>query len=158
MTVPQSPDSPRSQRIRLPRVELHYLGWGEPQNPPIVLVHGGSAHAHWWDHIAIELAQKYRVIALDLRGHGDSSWPAPPSYEIDDYVADLTAFVVALRLPPLVLIGHSLGGLIALAYAARHSATLRALIVVDMGPRSRPSRVVATRPASGSGPSCPLTA
>jgi pimeloyl-ACP methyl ester carboxylesterase len=77
---------------------------------------------------------------LDLRGHGDSSWPAPPSYEIDDYVADLTAFAAALQLPPFVLVGHSLGGLIALAYAARHSATLRALIVVDMGLRSRSSR------------------
>ncbi len=140
MTVSQFLDSSRSQRISLPQVELHYLEWGDPQNSPIVLVHGGSAHAHWWDHIAIELAQEYRVIALDLRGHGDSNWVTPPSYEIDDYVADLTAFVAALQLSPFVLVGHSLGGLIALAYAARHSVTLQALIVVDMGPRSRSSR------------------
>src|SRR5215510_16387343 len=137
MTLAQPSDSPRSQRICLPQVELHYLEWGKPQNSPIVLVHGGSAQAHWWDHIAIELAQEYRVIALDLRGHGDSNWVTPPSYEIDDYVADLTAFVAALQLSPFVLVGHSLGGLIALAYAARHFATLRALIVVDTGPRSR---------------------
>ncbi len=140
MASVQPSDSPRSQRIRLARVELHYLEWGAPQNPPIVLLHGGGAHAHWWNHIAVELAQKYRVIALDLRGHGDSDWASPPAYEIDDYVADLTAVVASLQLAPFVLVGHSLGGLIALTYATRSVAALRALIVVDMGPRTRRSR------------------
>jgi pimeloyl-ACP methyl ester carboxylesterase len=105
-----------------------------------MLLHGGSAHAHWWDHIAVELAQTYRVIALDLRGHGDSGWASPSSYEIEDYVADLTVVVTALHLPPFILVGHSLGGLVSLTYATRHAAALRALIVVDMGPRTRSSR------------------
>jgi pimeloyl-ACP methyl ester carboxylesterase len=121
-------------------LHLHYLEWGAPYNPPLLLIHGGSAHAHWWDHIAVDLAHDYRVLALDLRGHGDSEWAAPPSYEIDDYVEDIAALVAHLQLAPFTLIGHSLGGLIALSYATRHAATLSALVVVDMGPRLQPSR------------------
>src|SRR5215813_4151383 len=145
MTFSQHFDLSRSQRIFLPQVELHYLEWSPPQegslqNPPIMLLHGGSAHARWWDHIAIELARDYRTLALDLRGHGDSSWASPPSYEIDDYVADLAEIVISLQLPPFVLIGHSLGGLISLTYATRYADTLQAVIIVDMGPRSRQNR------------------
>jgi pimeloyl-ACP methyl ester carboxylesterase len=105
-----------------------------------LFIHGGSAHAHWWDHVAVDLAREYRVIALDLRGHGDSGWAVPPSYDIDDYVEDIAAVVVQLHLAPFTLVGHSLGGLISLTYATRYATTLRALIVVDMGPRLQPSR------------------
>lgn len=88
----------------------------------------------------MDLAREYRVIALDLRGHGDSGWATPPAYEIDDYVEDIAAVVVQLHQAPFTLIGHSLGGLISLSYATRYPTTLRALIVVDMEPRLQPSR------------------
>jgi pimeloyl-ACP methyl ester carboxylesterase len=132
--------TPHSHLLSLRGVNLHYLEWGAAENPPLMLIHGGSAHAHWWDHIAVELATDYRVIALDLRGHGDSGWVTPPSYEVDDYVEDIAALATQLQLSPFVLIGHSLGGLISFTYATRYSATLRALIVVDTGPRIQPSR------------------
>lgn len=122
--------------------QLHYLAWGNLAAPPLVLLHGGAAHAHWWDHIAPLLAEQYSVIALDLRGHGDSSWIVPPVYEIADYVSDLEETVAALHLDAPVLIGHSLGGFIALTYATRHAATLRGLIVVDMGFRLRSGRTM----------------
>jgi len=77
---------------------------------------------------------------LDLRGHGDSAWVSPPAYEVADYVADLEAVIAALDLSPLILVGHSLGGFIALTYAAAHAETLHALVVVDMGFRLRHSR------------------
>lgn len=121
-------------------VRLHYIEWGERTNPPLVLLHGGSAHAHWWDHIASALAPDYRVLALDLRGHGDSSWVSPPAYEVEDYVADLEAFVSILRLTSFVLLGHSLGGFVALSYATTHAKRLKALIVVDIGFRLGGSR------------------
>jgi pimeloyl-ACP methyl ester carboxylesterase len=121
-------------------LSLHYLEWGSAINPPLLLLHGGSAHAHWWDHIAGELAHEYRVIALDFRGHGDSGWATPPAYEIEDYVADVASVVEQLHLTPFVLVGHSLGGLIALTYATLHAATLRALVIVDMGPRLQQTR------------------
>ncbi|MBI3250197.1 MAG: alpha/beta hydrolase [Deltaproteobacteria bacterium] len=131
---------PRSRRLQLQHVDLHYLEWGAVHSPPLLLVHGGSAHAHWWDHIAVELARQCRVIALDLRGHGDSGRVAPPSYEIDDYAADIAEVAARLQLAPFVLVGHSLGGLVAQTYAARHSSTLAALVVVDMGPRLQHNR------------------
>ena len=131
---------PRSRRLQLQHVDLHYLEWGAAQSPPLLLVHGGSAHAHWWDHIAVELAQDYRVIALDLRGHGESGWVTPPSYEIDDYAADIAEVAEHLQLAPFILMGHSLGGLVAQTYAARHPSTLVALVIVDMGPRLQHNR------------------
>jgi pimeloyl-ACP methyl ester carboxylesterase len=140
MTLHSHPLFPQSHAIPIRGIVLHYLEWGSPHDPPLLLIHGGSAHAHWWDHVAGDLAHDYRVIALDLRGHGESGWAAPPSYEIDDYVEDIAAVVTHLQLAPFTLIGHSLGGLISLSYATRYSAMLTGLIVIDMGPRLQPSR------------------
>ncbi len=132
--------APHSHFIKIREVTLHYWEWGSPTNPPLLLLHGGSAHAHWWDHIAADLARDYRVLALDLRGHGDSAWTTPPAYEIEDYVADLEGVIATLKLAPLSLVGHSLGGFIALTYATANAEALRALVVIDMGFRLRQSR------------------
>jgi len=140
MTVQQHTILPVDRFITVSDFTLHYLEWGTPTNPPLLLLHGGSAHAHWWDHIAGDLAREYRVVALDLRGHGDSTWMTPPAYEIEDYVADLEGVIAELGLASLSLLGHSLGGFIALTYASAHAETLRALVVVDMGLRLRQSR------------------
>ena len=131
---------PRSRRLVVRGVTLHYFDWGLPENPPLLFIHGGSAHAHWWDHIAAALAQDYRVFALDSRGHGDSDWVTPPAYEIGDYVSDIADFVTQLGLSKFMLVGHSLGGLIATTYAITHGERLAALVIVDMGPRIRQSR------------------
>lgn len=140
MTFHPQPLSPCSHVMRVQQTNLHYLAWGTPTNPPLLLLHGGSAHAHWWDHLAADLAREYWVLALDLRGHGDSAWITPPAYEIEDYVADLEDVITMLGLAPLILLGHSLGGFIALAYASAHVEALRALVVIDMGFRLRQSR------------------
>ncbi len=126
---------PSSHHIYLNGTRLHYLEWGAATMPALVLLHGGAAHAHWWDHLAPIFAPHYRVIALDLRGHGDSSWAIPPAYQIDDYVADVTALIAQLALAPVTLLGHSLGGFIALAYAIAQPQLVRRLIVVDMRAR-----------------------
>ncbi len=126
---------PSSHHIYLNGTRLHYLEWGAATMPALILLHGGAAHAHWWDHLAPIFAPHYRVIALDLRGHGDSSWAIPPAYQIDDYVADVTALIAQLALAPLTLLGHSLGGFIALAYAIAQPQLVRRLIVVDMRAR-----------------------
>lgn len=131
---------PISHNIQRDSTRLHYLEWGETTNPPLVLLHGGAAHAHWWDHLAPIFAHSHRVIALDLRGHGDSAWAIPPAYEIDDYVADVAALIDTLELSPVTLLGHSLGGFIGLAYAIAQPRLLCGLIVVDMRARLRPSR------------------
>ncbi len=121
-------------------LRLHYLSWGQPTHPPVVLVHGGSAHAHWWDFIAPALADRYRVIAPDLRGHGDSDHAANATYAIADFVADLEGFVAALGLEAFALVGHSLGGFVGLAYAGGNPRSVRALALVDVRPVSSSGR------------------
>lgn len=97
----------------------------------MVLLHGGSAHAHWWDFFAPAIAEHYRVVALDLRGHGDSEHPEPPAYGLENYVDDLGAFIEASSLQHVTLIGHSLGGMIATAYSAALPQRVHSLVVVD---------------------------
>jgi pimeloyl-ACP methyl ester carboxylesterase len=128
--------------VTLRGVRLHFYDWGNPSAPPLVLLHGGAAHARWWDHVAPVLAERYYVIAFDLRGHGDSGWVVPPAYEIEDYVGDAEEAFSALGLAAPVVVGHSLGGFIALTYATRHAKTLRGLVVVDIGFRLKSSRTM----------------
>lgn len=105
--------------------------WGAPSGPPVVLLHGGSAHAHWWDLFADSIADRYHVYALDLRGHGDSEHSRPPAYRVDDYVRDLAAFIELMALTSVTLVGHSLGAMIATAYAVSVPKRVRSLVVVD---------------------------
>ena len=134
--------APTSRFIRVNGLALHYLEWGKAGNPALILLHGGSAHAHWWDHIAPALARTHRVLAFDLRGHGESAWTHPPAYEVMDYVADLEGVVTALELDAPVLMGHSLGGFVALCYATTATVNRGVFVIVDIGPRLRPSRTM----------------
>lgn len=119
-------------------LRLHYREWGEPSSPPVVLLHGGSAHAHWWDFFAPTIANTYRVLALDLRGHGDSDHANPPAYRTGDYTRDLAQFVEAVGLRRFDLIGHSLGAMVATAYAGLAPQQLQSLVVVDSQLRITP--------------------
>ncbi len=115
---------------------LHYLAWGDPASPPLLLVHGGLAHARWWTAIAPQLARHYYVIAPDLAGHGDSGRRA--NYTLEAWAADLLAVSRATcgeRRP--VIVGHSLGGQIAITAAALYGRQLAGVVVVD-APVTRP--------------------
>lgn len=112
-------------------LRLHYLDWGTADKPPLVLLHGGSAYAHWWDWIAPALAPAFHVFVPDQRGHGDSDHTDPPAYGTRHYVDDLRQFVTSLGLHKPVLIGHSMGGHNALIYATQYAQDLTALILVD---------------------------
>ena len=112
-------------------LRLHYLDWGTEGKPPFLLLHGGSAYAHWWDFVAPALAEDFHVIALDQRGHGDSDHIDPPAYGTRHYLADLQQFITTLRLHKPVLMGHSMGGHNSIIYATQHAQELAALILVD---------------------------
>jgi pimeloyl-ACP methyl ester carboxylesterase len=99
-----------------------------------VLLHGFTGHARSWDAFAQAMSADYRVLALDQRGHGESEWAAPEQYGTPYMVADLEAFVAALGLDRLVLLGLSMGGSVAIHYAARQPAALERLVIVDIGP------------------------
>ena len=123
---------PEDKFIQIDNLSLHYLDWGNTDAVPIVLLHGLCGNAHCWDFFARSVANEYRLIAVDQRGHGDSDWAE--SYGPRDYVLDLEAFVDNLKLSQFVLIGHSMGGINAIIYAARHPEQVSALIIVDIGP------------------------
>lgn len=113
---------------------LHYLAWGDPADPPLVLVHGGLAHARWWSAIAPQLARGHYVIAPDLAGHGDSGWrtAAMPDYTLQSWAADVLAVcdeACGGRSP--VLAGHSLGGQVVIVAAAEYGARLAGAVVID---------------------------
>jgi esterase len=115
-------------------LRLHALEWGEPGRPPLCFLHGGSAHAHWFDAVVPALAGRYHVISLDQRGHGESQWAAPPAYATEDFVSDLRGVADALGWERMALVGHSMGGHNSMAFAAWHPYRLWALCVVDSRP------------------------
>lgn len=98
------------------RLKLNYVDWGNPEAPPLLLIHGGKDHCRNWDWVARVLSDRFHIIAPDLRGHGDSQWAAGNAYSMSDYVYDILELVEQLRLAPVSIIGHSLGGAIALKY------------------------------------------
>ncbi len=125
---------PRKHTVEARGLRFHYVEWGAPDAPPIVLLHGLSAMCRIWDHLAGALHDRYRLIELDQRGHGETSWPAEPEYSTDDYVGDLEAMVDAWGLERFILIGLSMGGMNAMAYAARHPERVTRLVAVDIRP------------------------
>jgi len=133
--IPHTPTVPyRSHNIVLRQLRFQYLEWGNPDSSPIVLLHGGHQSAHSWDLVSLHLAQNYRVLALDQRGHGDSEWPRDAEYTNDVMSHDAAAFIDALGLQRPILIGHSMGGRNAMLLTRRDPSRLRALAIVDVGP------------------------
>ncbi len=133
--IPHSPAVPYwSRNIVLRRMRFHFLEWGAPDAPPIVLLHGGHQSAHSWDLVSLHLAQRYRVLALDQRGHGDSEWARDVAYSNHEMSLDAEAFIAAMGLGRPILIGHSMGGRNAMLLTRRDPSLLRALVIVDVGP------------------------
>ncbi|QKV93085.1 alpha/beta hydrolase [Streptomyces sp. NA02950] len=117
-------------------LRAHYVEWGEPSDPAIVMLHGLRSYARTFDSLAAHLARRHRVVALDARGRGDSAWDPNGDYYTPAYVSDLEQFADRLRLDRFVLLGHSMGGATAYVYAARHPERVKAAIIEDIGPGS----------------------
>ncbi|HTO12433.1 MAG TPA: alpha/beta hydrolase [Candidatus Binatia bacterium] len=117
----------------------HYTEWGAPAAPAVVFLHGITGHARTWDDEALLLAERFHVLVLDQRGHGDSD-PAPDGdYSDAALLGDLEAFVDALGLGRLSLAALSLGGRVAINYAGQHPERVERLVVVDIGPDIAPA-------------------
>ena len=115
-----------SQRLR-----LHYVDWGNPGAPPLIMLHGGRDHCRNWDWVAAELRRDWHIVAPDLRGHGDSQWSADGSYSVASFVYDLAQLVDQQHLAPVTIIGHSLGGNIAVRYAGIFPDKVRKLVAIE---------------------------
>jgi pimeloyl-ACP methyl ester carboxylesterase len=103
----------------------------EGEGPAVIFLHGGTAHARWWDFVVAALGPGLRALALDLRGHGDSDWAESGAYRVRDHVEDLAFVVAELELAPPVVVGHSLGSFVALDYAVEHPRGASGIVVVD---------------------------
>jgi len=112
-------------------LRLHYADWGNESAPPLVLIHGGLDHCRNWDAIARALQPHFHIVAPDLRGHGDSDWAKGSSYTLVDNVADVTRLTAAADLKDAALIGHSMGGMVAQAYAGTFPDQVSRLAVLD---------------------------
>jgi len=136
---------PTSHYFYSQRLKLHYVDWGNPGRPLLVLVHGGRDHCRNWDWVALELRDRFHIIAPDLRGHGDSDWSVGGNYSMIDYVLDLTQLMRAVTSEPATLIGHSLGGSIVLQYTGVYPSSVRKVVSIEgMGP---PPHLIRETPA-----------
>ncbi|MBI1886723.1 MAG: alpha/beta hydrolase [Chloroflexi bacterium] len=117
--------------VELGGLSFHYRHWGG-RGRPVVLLHGLASTSHIWDLTAPLLARRFRVVALDQRGHGESAKP-DHGYDFDTVTGDLRAFVAALEFERPVLVGHSWGASVALRYAAGHPDGVPGLVLVDGG-------------------------
>ena len=115
-------------------LRLHYLDWGAESKQPFIMLHGIGRIAHSFDHIAPRFNKDYHVIAIDMRGHGDSAWSPEGAYLVEDYAKDLAAFVEQLNLRNVVLLGNSTGGRVVQVYAGMHPERVAKLVVEDVGP------------------------
>lgn len=101
---------------------------------PLVLLHGHGNEAHLWDDFVPGVVDHYRVLAVDQRGHGDSSWDPEGRYDADTMADDLEAVLEHFEIDRFVLIGFSMGGRVSMAFAGRHPERLAGLVLVDIAP------------------------
>ena len=122
--------------IEMRGLRFHFRDWPSKRADAhdLVLLHGYTSHARSWDAFAAAMTDRYRVLALDQRGHGESAWAPADRYGIDDMADDLEAFVRALGLRAFTLLGLSMGGMVAMEYAGRRPRELAACVIVDIGP------------------------
>ena len=119
----------RDEIVTLDGLRLHYRDWGDPTAPPVVLLHGYTQHARSWDTVALALVDRFRVLALDQRGFGESDWAA--DYHELRLVADLAEFIEKLGLSTVSLVGFSIGGSAAISYAQLYPDRVERLVAFE---------------------------
>ena len=123
-----------SRNAVINHLRLHLLEWGPPGAAPLLMLHGGNQSAHSWDLVSLHLADRFRIIALDQRGHGDSEWARDAAYGPDEMARDALALLAAEGIQRPIVMGHSMGGMVAMRLAALEPELPRAVVLVDVGP------------------------
>jgi esterase len=131
---------PTDRFLEVNGLRIHYVDWGGEGKPPFVMVHGLDRVARTFDQLATRFTSKYRVLAIDMRGHGDSGWDPQGRYLVEDHVGDLEGVVGQLELRDLVLWGNSTGGRVVQVFAGKHPELVSRVISEDVGPE-RPRQI-----------------
>ena len=130
------------EHVEVAGASIHFLAWGRPGRRGLVFVHGGGAHAHWWTHLAATFATEFRVLAIDLSGHGDSDHR--DGYALEQWTEEIVAVADAGGISGRpVVVGHSMGGFVTIATAALHADRLTGVIICD-SPVTEPDAEVAS--------------
>ena len=132
--------SPQDRFVNVNGLRLHFLDWGNEAKQPLILLHGIGRVAQTFSHLAPHFSKDYRVIAVDMRGHGDSGWSAEGAYLVEDYVKDIEGLASQLQLRNIVIWGNSTGGRVAQVFAGMHPELVSAVISEDVGPE-RPREI-----------------
>ena len=133
--MPMDLIGPVSRSYISQRTKLHYADWGNPEAPPLILLHGGRDHCRSWDWTAKALRDDWHVICPDLRGHGDSGWSRTGYYPVMGFVFDLMQLVVLNDLATVTIVAHSLGGNVALRFTGVYPDKVRKIVAIEgLGP------------------------
>jgi esterase len=132
--------SPEDRFVTVDGLRIHYLDWGGEGKQPLILLHGIGRIAHTFDHLAAHFSPTYHVLAVDMRGHGDSAWDPKGAYLVEDYAKDIEGMAAQLRLRNIVIWGNSTGGRVAQVFAGLHPDLVAAVIAEDVGPE-RPREI-----------------
>ena len=142
---------PTSKSLTVNGLRVHYLDWGDAGASPVVCVHGYTSSAQAFNAPARHFQDRFHIVAADVRGHGESAWSPAGAYQYRDQASDLAELVDQLGLARFTLIGTSMGGIIAMAYAGAHPERLLGLVINDIGPdveggSQRITQTVGSRP------------
>lgn len=125
-----APAAVRNQLTTSGGLTLGYREWGRADGPVVILLHGLTSNADDWALVGPGLGRRFRVVALDARGHGRSDWTT--TYELSDFRDDVLEAMDVLGVLAAVVVGHSMGGVTAYLLAATHPDRVRALVLEDM--------------------------
>jgi esterase len=131
---------PADSFVTVNGLRIHYMDWGNSTARPLVLIHGLDRVARTFDHLAPHFTARYHVIAMDMRGHGDSGWDPQGRYLVEDHVGDVEGLVQQLGLKDITIWGNSTGGRVAQVFAGKHPELVAAVISEDVGPE-RPRQI-----------------
>ena len=135
--------------VEVDECDVFYRTFGDPSNRPMLLIHGMNAHCRWWDFIAPQLADEYRIAAMDLTGMGDSDYRY--AYDAETYAQEIVGVCDAAGFGnDVVVVGHSFGGMMAAKAVNLFPNRFGALVLVDSGIR-HPDEPVPDRPLMGGG-------
>jgi esterase len=134
--IPHSPDTRYvSRNVVINHLRFHFLEWGDPSAPPVLVLHGGNQSGHSWDLVSLHLADRFHVYALDQRGHGDSEWTRESDYSSEAMASDAVAFLAQEGVHQPIVMGHSMGGIVTMTLTIREPEIPRAVVIVDSGPQ-----------------------